>query len=528
MTLALRSIPIGQLHDHPQNPRRSFDELKLAELTESVREKGILNPLLVRPNADGFEILAGARRFRAAKMAGLDAVPAIVRELDDAAALEVVVVDNLQRDDLHPFEEAEGYAALMKAAGYDVDAIAQKISKSAKYVYDRVKLLQLIPELRTVFLDGEISAGHAILLARLQPSDQKRALSSTGNSYQLGGLFQHEQADRDPGLELDDKPRRKAVSVRELDTWINDHVRFKPDEVDLPNLFPATAVALEAAREEELKVVKITRDYRVPDAARDEKERTYGTESWRRADGEPDGVHSYGGKRVTKPCEHSVMGIVVAGPGRGEAFRVCVAKKKCKVHWSAAMKEAAKKGGTSAAAERNRYAEQERRREEEHRKAQVERDRWKKALPDLLDALREELNDTPPLELAEVLIEACRPWHEKDKGSERPVTLEDLVRYVAYLAVVRELGSDWNLPHEAPRVLKRFGLDAKSIVDQVAPKEKPAKAKKAARKKATAGVCRECGCTDDDCTDCVERTGEPCTWVEPDLCSACAPAEALA
>lgn len=115
----------------------------------------------------------------------------------------------------------------------------------------------------------------------------------------------------------------KPVSVREFKGWINDHVRATPDSVD-PFLFPQTAEQLAAAAAAKKKVVHITYDYRVPDAARDEKIRTYGSEAWHRADGQ----------FKSKPCDHAVLGLVVAGPCRGEAFPVCIAKEKCAVHWA--------------------------------------------------------------------------------------------------------------------------------------------------------------------------------------------------
>lgn len=503
----LSELLIADIYPSPTNPRKHFDEAKLQELAASIAVQGVLEPILVRDNPNGkarYEIAAGDRRHRAAKIAGLETMPCLVRELTDIDVLEIQTIENMQRDDLHPLEEADGYAQLMKRAGYDVATIAAKIGRSEKYVYDRVNLLQLTPAAKKVFLDGEIAAGHAILLARLTAEDQARAIGSGKGDWRGldGGLFQEDLADEAPGLELDDRRKRKPVSVRELDTWINDNVRFKPDEVDLPNLFPETATTLAAAQEEELKVVKITHDYRVPDAARDEKERTYGEASWKRADGEPAVSPFVGKPKKSKTCEHSVMGVIVAGPGRGQAFRVCVAKKKCKVHWAQEQREAASRAkarerghGSGAGKKRESYEDQQKRREEERRRREEEQARWRKAKPKLLAALTEKLKKAPvsaSSPAAQVVIKACGPsWGGKlPQGMKPGRTADDLIRYCAYVSLYRVVADEYQASSTAQNALGAFGIDAKKIVDEVAPKagglhgaEEGGPVKKGARKR---------------------------------------------
>jgi len=134
-----QTVSVSQLKEHPLNPRTHFNPEAMSDLTASIREKGVLNPLLCRPNGGaGFQILAGARRFRAAKEAGLAELPILVRELDDDQAFELMIVDNLQRADIHPLDEGHGYQVLMNG-GYDVAKIAARVGRSVKYVYDRVK-----------------------------------------------------------------------------------------------------------------------------------------------------------------------------------------------------------------------------------------------------------------------------------------------------------------------------------------------------------------------------------------------------
>jgi len=485
----LQTLLLDQLIPSPTNPRKTFDPVALDELAASIREKGLIQPIVVRPHHNGrgaevdlalYEVVAGERRYRASRLAELGEVMCIVRDLDDVAVLEIQTIENLQRDDLHPLEEAQGFAALMKSAGYDVERIAKRIGRSGKYVYDRVKLLQLVPELRTVFLEGEITAGHAILLARLSPADQKRAI---GSGIHDSGLFLHDHGTQDE-LDLDDvddethdRISRKPKSVRELAAWIRDQVRFRPEEVDLPNLFPETAATLASAEEEELKVVHITREYRVSDGARD-KQRTYGVQSWKRADGKPEREHFWSTKTYTSvECEHSVMGVVVAGPGRGEAFKVCVNKKKCDVHWKREREEKAKrKAGASGT---DPYADRQRKWEEERRKAEAERARWKKAAPRLLEELATKVSETPALELVDIVLEDVR-GDRKAKGIERGKTIEDAIRYAAFQILAQAITWEWGAPGNAPKALKRVGINAKKIVNEVAPKERkkrPAKPK---------------------------------------------------
>jgi ParB family chromosome partitioning protein len=348
-----RDVELDLIDESPLNPRKYFEKEALAELTASVKEHGIITPLLARPSKGGrYELGAGHRRLRAAKAAGLATVPTLVRHMSDLQLLEVLTIENLVRQDVTPLEEASGFQALIEAAEYDVARIADRVKKSEKYVYDRIKLLQLIPEAKKLLLDGTITPGHGILIARLSKDDQRRALAAESRNGSDGGVLESERIGDSyfPGeaaLELEEP--KKARSVRELQQWIARNVRFVPAKVDQADLafdLPETAKLLNTAASKKLKVIKITREYRVPDQARDEKERTYGQVSWKRADGEPEPFGAYGPVKDAKPsktCDHSAVGLIVAGPGRGEAFLVCVNKEKCSVHWAGEMKERAQR-----------------------------------------------------------------------------------------------------------------------------------------------------------------------------------------
>lgn len=315
----MQTIPLSEIQLSKTNPRRRRDEKADAELVESVRRHGVLQPVLVRPieanGAPPWELVAGSRRFAAAKAAGLADIPAVSKDLTDVEALEVQVIENLQRADVHPLEEAEGYHQLSRHPGYDVATVAERVGRSVKYVYDRLKLLGLTKEAKQLFLDDRISAGHAILLARLKPADQARAIGPEGR------LFETEDTLFDP---LDGRPERsfKSCSVRELQAWIDEHVRFDAKAPD-PMLFPQTVEEVAKAQ----KVVPITFSHFIAPAARDG--RTFGPRAWKRADGH----------FKSKLCDLSITGVVMVGPRRGEAFPVCVAKEKCTVHWGAEIKK---------------------------------------------------------------------------------------------------------------------------------------------------------------------------------------------
>jgi ParB/RepB/Spo0J family partition protein len=159
-----RDVKLSELREDPNNPRKSFGDL--AELIANVKEHGVLEPLLVRPGDDGLVIVAGARRYRAAKAAKLGEVPVRIQDLTAEEALEIQLIENVQREDLHPMEEAEAYGRLRDEFGYPVEKVAERVSKTASTVYARMKLLDLIPEARKAFVEGHMVADVAVLVAR--------------------------------------------------------------------------------------------------------------------------------------------------------------------------------------------------------------------------------------------------------------------------------------------------------------------------------------------------------------------------
>ena len=169
-------LPISQVESCAGQPRKQFDPDALADLADSIREHGIIQPLTVRKLASGYyQIIAGERRWRAARMAGLDQVPAIVIEADDRKAMELAMIENLQREDLNPIEEAEGYRQLMEQYNLTQEETAQRVGKSRSVVANALRLLNLCPPVRAMVEDGRLSNGHARTILPLSPALQEKA-----------------------------------------------------------------------------------------------------------------------------------------------------------------------------------------------------------------------------------------------------------------------------------------------------------------------------------------------------------------
>jgi len=223
-----RQMALAELRVSPLQPRRVFDEATLSELAASIAEKGVLQPLLVRPCEDGYEIVAGERRFRAAQQAGLDRVPVVVRELSDQETLEIAIVENLQREDLNPVEEARAFRQLM-GYGLTQEAVAQAVGKSRSAVANTLRLLTLPAAAQEALEAGVISAGHARAILSQRPEDRDWALQqvvdrqlSVRQSESLrrpaGGAGRGRAADRD---------ERYAALADDLTRFVGARVRVR-------------------------------------------------------------------------------------------------------------------------------------------------------------------------------------------------------------------------------------------------------------------------------------------------------------
>lgn len=179
-------LPIERIEPNPDQPRRFFNEEALQDLAKSIAEKGVIQPLIVRRsprNPDAYEIVAGERRWRASQIAQLHEVPVIIRELDDTEVLEVAIIENIQRSDLNPVEEAIGYRQLMDRFGHTQEKVAKALSKSRSYIANLLRLLQLPEDVQELLRNGDLSAGHArALITAPNASELAKKVVSDGLS----------------------------------------------------------------------------------------------------------------------------------------------------------------------------------------------------------------------------------------------------------------------------------------------------------------------------------------------------------
>jgi len=538
------AMPLELVVESPHNPRKRFDPAQLEALAQSIREKGVLTPVLVRQVQNQnperskhlvwYELAAGHRRSRAARMAGLEAIPAVIREMTDQEFLEVLVIENDQREDVHPLEEAAGYQALTASGGYDVARIAERVGRSVKYVYDRLKLLQLTPAAQKLFLEDRFTAAHAILLARLSPAKQEEALEVSNGGG--GGLFAHEGAslfdddpDADDKIDSDPYYGMKPRSVREFETWINRNVRADRLAVD-PVLFPETAALVSAAVEAREKVIPIMHLSQRPEAART-GDKVLTASAWKRADG----------AKGSKTCIHSELGVVEIGPGQHEAFSICRKKDRCTVHWGQEIKDRqarekaalrAKASGKDAGkAERDTRAQQDRQRQEQEAREEARRARWRKARPAILEAIAEAMKGAPTKvdgPLARMVLGSVRAHYNHARAIDAIAktmaggTAEAILRRVGFLLLANEAASEWRGPETFPKVAKAYGIDVGKTLNQAAPSEQPKPKVQTPAKsggKPKKGTCRKCGCTFDS------PCASGCGWSDgtETRCTACFP-----
>lgn len=249
---AAKAITLVEMHfsslvESRSNPRRHWDQAKLEELASSIREKGVIEPIIVRPiEHELFEIVAGHRRARAAKLAGQSTIPAIVRALTDTQALELAVIENGQREDVHPLDEALGYEALMDLdRAYSVAVVAAKVGKTESYIYRRLKLLQLIPPVQKAFEADALTVAHAERLARLTPELQQRAYDDVLflPMFRVGPGADDDQAG-------ENIPSRDALEpLSHLDDFIRQHTAVEVDSEDTKHYFPELEEQIQEAVE---------------------------------------------------------------------------------------------------------------------------------------------------------------------------------------------------------------------------------------------------------------------------------------
>ncbi len=218
---APNEVPVGKILPGAMQPRNGMDDDSLNELAESIRENGIMQPLVVRPREGGYELIAGERRWRAAQMAGLARVPIVIRDVDDRTALELALVENLQRENLDPIEEARGYAQLMEQFDLKQEEVAVKVGKSRATVANSLRLIKLPPEVQAYIRDGRLSSGHAKAILGLKNAKDQIAAAKRAIKKELS-VRQTEELVAALGQAVPGKVRRGPAAKGAANTHILD------------------------------------------------------------------------------------------------------------------------------------------------------------------------------------------------------------------------------------------------------------------------------------------------------------------
>src|ERR1700734_23290 len=347
-----RSVPITGLAVSATNPRKRFDPNSLEELADSFKRQGSLAPLLVPELEESkYEVVAGARRLRAAKLAQLEKLPVRIVKLTDAEAIEAQCVENLQREDIHPLEEALGFKSLLELGepAYTIGTIASRAGKSEAYVYGCVRLADLIPLLAEAFLKDQITIGHALLIAKLPASQQQEAFSAAFR-----------------GLWTSEGNSQVLIPVRELAAWIESNILLqlasapfdKQDETlvseagscaDCPKRTGYNKLLFADVRKDSCTDPQCFRakiDAHVSKALETKPQLVQISSAWNTREGAPLGKNQYvefeikkpkpnGASTklpaVQKPCDKMTEAIVMDGGKRGQVVKVC-ADPTCRVH----------------------------------------------------------------------------------------------------------------------------------------------------------------------------------------------------
>jgi len=224
-TRGLRHLPIELLHSNPNNPRKQFGEEELEDLSKSIREKGLLQPIVVRQRADGeYEIVAGERRWRASQRAGLHELPVLIRDLSDGETLEIALIENIQRADLNPLEEARAYGQLLEQFSYTQQQLADSVGKSRSHIANTLRLLTLPESVRAYIEDGKLTAGHArTLVATDSPADLANKIISLGLSVREAETLTR----NNPATSTRKAKAHKNADIRALEKQISETIGLR-------------------------------------------------------------------------------------------------------------------------------------------------------------------------------------------------------------------------------------------------------------------------------------------------------------
>ena len=247
------TLPLDRIRPNKGQPRRTFDDAELAELADSIRQNGVLQPLLVRDRGDYYEIVAGERRYQAARAAGLDEVPVIIRDVSDDDVFKLALIENLQRSDLSPLEEANGYRQLIREKGLTQEELARILSKSRSTITNTLRLLDLPDEVQELVETGRLTAGHARAILAVPDEEGRIALAKRVVSEHLS-VRQTESLASTFSVNQEDKPRRAPLpqsfkrAARQMRLALDTNVRVK-------NVRGKNKIEIEFASEDELALI---------------------------------------------------------------------------------------------------------------------------------------------------------------------------------------------------------------------------------------------------------------------------------
>ncbi len=222
------TLKISEIEPNRSQPRKEFDEKALSELAESISKHGLLQPLLVRPlPLGGYQIVAGERRYRACRMAGITEVPVIIRELGDTETMEIALIENLQREDLTPIEEALGYQVLIEEHGFSQEEVAQSVGKSRPAITNALRLLKLPQSILDLVSDGKISAGHARALLTLEDEKLMQELAEEITKKDLSVRQVEKICKQKPKPEKEETPEKKPSFYSMVELALNESLGRK-------------------------------------------------------------------------------------------------------------------------------------------------------------------------------------------------------------------------------------------------------------------------------------------------------------
>jgi ParB family transcriptional regulator, chromosome partitioning protein len=349
----IEEVALGRIRESTSNPRRTFGESQLRELAADIQVHGVLQPIVLRPAPDGaegmYELVAGARRLRASKLAGKNTIPATVRNLTDAEASEVRLVENLQRENIHELDEGIGYRSLMELRPdfYTVETIAAQVAKSPAYIRGRISFTELIPAAQTAFYDGRLTVAHALEVARLQARDQERALMECFPGHRTTGSILKDH-------------KAEALTVRQLREWIEREIhldlKHAPFDTEDANLLPAAGACSTCPKRtgnnpllfpeiknrslctdpscHQAKVQKFV-ELRVAPLVKDGQKPVQISESpsWQVYTKAPNTLYEGQYRRAEREgeCPNTQVAVVVDGRKAGTVMHICT-DEKCKTH----------------------------------------------------------------------------------------------------------------------------------------------------------------------------------------------------